>query len=415
VNTSSYDIAVIGAGAAGLMAAIQAGRAAPARRIVAVDGAARLGAKILIAGGGRCNVTHHAVDETAFAGSTPKAIRNVLRRFDVPDTVRFFQELGVELKREETGKLFPVTDRAQTVLDALLTAAGAAGVRLLTGWRAAGVRRDGDGFVVEPANAAQTPVRSRRLVLATGGKSVPRTGSDGGGYALARSLGHAITPRVLPALVPLLLPEGHPLTGLRGIAFEAGLTVVSGTGKRGKHMAGSVLCTHFGLSGPAVLDVSRYFVDVRAEDRQSRLVMNAWPHADPKALEDRLRSLGSRTVLGLLRERLPDRLGRVLLGLAGIPEDRTGAALTRDERRELLRTLTAMDLPITGDRGFRYAEVTAGGVPLSELRLATLESRFAPGLHLCGEICDVDGRIGGFNFQWAWASGTAAGRGAAGT
>jgi hypothetical protein len=412
MNAPSYDIAVIGAGAAGLMAAIQAGRSAPGRRIVAVDGAPRLGAKILIAGGGRCNVTHHAVDETAFAGSTPKAIRNVLRRFDVPDTVAFFEGLGVALKREETGKLFPVTDRAQTVLDALLRGAAEAGVRLLTGWRARGVRREDDGFVLEPESASLPPLRARRLILATGGMSVPKTGSDGGGYALARSLGHSLTPRVFPGLVPLLLPEGHPLTGLRGLSFEAELTVVSGTGKRLHRLTGSVLCTHFGLSGPAVLDVSRHFLEARAEDAESRLVMDVCPAADLTDLEVRVRSLGSRRVLGFLRERLPERLGRVILQLAGVPDGRTGAALTREERRALIPALTAMDLPITGDRGFRYAEVTAGGVPLSELRLETLESRVTPGLHLCGEICDVDGRIGGFNFQWAWASGTAAGRGA---
>jgi hypothetical protein len=372
-----------------------------------------MGAKILIAGGGRCNVTHHAVDETGFAGSTPKAIRNVLRRFAVPDTVAFFEELGVKLKREETGKLFPVTDRARTVLDALLTSAAEAGVRLLTGWRVEGVRREDGGFVLEPAEVSLAAIRSRRLILATGGMSVPKTGSDGGGYGLARSLGHSITPRVFPALVPLLLPEAHPLTGLRGVAFDAGLTVVPGSGKRLHRMEGAVLCTHFGLSGPGVLDVSRYFLDARAADPRSRLLMDVWPGPAMGELEGRLRSLESRTVLGFLRERLPERLARVLLRLAEVPEARTGATLTRGERRALLVQLKEMDLPVTGDRGFRYAEATAGGVPLSELRLETLESRRTPGLHLCGEICDVDGRIGGFNFQWAWASGTVAGRGAA--
>jgi hypothetical protein len=372
-----------------------------------------MGAKILIAGGGRCNVTHHAVDETGFAGSTPKAIRNVLRRFAVPDTVAFFEELGVKLKREETGKLFPVTDRARTVLDALLTSAAEAGVRLLTGWRVEGVHREDGGFVLEPAEVSLAAIRSRRLILATGGMSVPKTGSDGGGYGLARSLGHSITPRVFPALVPLLLPEAHPLTGLRGVAFDAGLTVVPGSGKRLHRMEGAVLCTHFGLSGPGVLDVSRYFLDARAADPRSRLLMDVWPGPAMGELEGRLRSLESRTVLGFLRERLPERLARVLLRLAEVPEARTGATLTRGERRALLVQLKEMDLPVTGDRGFRYAEATAGGVPLSELRLETLESRRTPGLHLCGEICDVDGRIGGFNFQWAWASGTVAGRGAA--
>lgn len=409
---ADHDLVVIGAGAAGLMAAIQAGRSRPGLRITALDGAKRLGAKILIAGGGRCNVTHYAVDETAFAGSTPKAIRKVLRKFDVAETVAFFQELGVELKREDTGKLFPVTDRAQTVLDALLRAATDAGVDLVTGWRVAGVERGADGFEIRAAEASLAPLRSRRVILATGGKSVPKTGSDGSGYELARSLGHSVTPRVFPALVPLLLPPNHPFTTLRGVSFDAGLAVAAGGGKRLRHMAGSVLCTHFGLSGPAILDVSRYYLEARAEDPESRLVMDLLPEEAAEALEEDLRSLGSRKVLAFLRDRLADRLARTMLELAGVPVDRTGSALTREERRRLLQSLKELDLPVTGDRGFRFAEVTAGGVPLRELSLETLESRTTPRLHLCGEICDVDGRIGGFNFQWAWASGTLAGRGA---
>src|SRR6185295_17497362 len=202
-----FDVAVVGAGAAGLMAAIWAGRTHPGCSIVLLDGAKTIGAKILISGGGRCNVTHHHVDEVAFAGSTPAAIRKVLRRFDVARTVAFFRELGVELKREETGKLFPVTDRARTVLDALLGAARAAGVVLRHPFRVAALARDGEAFVLTSVDGQE--IRAPRVVLATGGRSLPKTGSDGGGYALAESLGHTLTPRIFPGLVPLAVPAGH--------------------------------------------------------------------------------------------------------------------------------------------------------------------------------------------------------------
>ena len=197
----------MGAGAAGLMAAIWAARTAePGRRVVVLDGARVLGAKILVSGGGRCNVTHHAVDETAFNGSTPAAIRKVLRRFDVARTVAFFRELGVELKREETGKLFPVTDRARTVLDALIGAARAAGVALRHPFRVTAVARDGEGFALTSADGQA--IRAPRIVLRDRGRSLPKTGSDGGGYALAESLGHTPGRADRAGLVPLVVPAG---------------------------------------------------------------------------------------------------------------------------------------------------------------------------------------------------------------
>jgi predicted Rossmann fold flavoprotein len=262
----TVDIAIIGSGAAGLMAAICAGRTArassirPVPRIVAYDGARRIGAKILVAGGGRCNVTHHEVSESAYAGSSREMIRRVLRRFDVPRTIEFFRELGVELKREDTGKLFPTTDEAMTVLQAILDAAAAAGAQLKHPWRVESIRREGDFFIVESAAdaaAGATAVYARRVILATGGRALPKTGSDGQGYSLARSLGHSLTPRIFPALVPLTLPRDHVLCTLSGLSATATLELRSGTGRRLASFTNSTLCTHFGLSGPGVLDISR--------------------------------------------------------------------------------------------------------------------------------------------------------------
>ena len=400
-------VAVVGAGAAGLMAAIQAARRGRSREVIALDGARTLGAKILISGGGRCNVTHHAVDEKAFAGSTRPAIRKVLRRFDVARTVGFFAELGVELKREETGKLFPVTDRARTVLDALLRAAREAGVVVRNPWRVETIEPAGGTFRLRSASGEV--LETDQVVLAAGGCSLPKTGSDGHGHAIARRLGHSITPRVFPGLVPLTLPRDHPLCALSGLSVPVRMEVRSGAGRRRAQIDGSLLCTHFGLSGPAALDVSRYFIEARFEDAGAVLVACWLPSTEPGALDAALRGLGAATPGSLLAQWLPDRLARALCAIAGVEVGRPGHRLTKPERTTLVRAVLQMPLPVTGNRGFGYAEVTAGGVPLSEVRLETMESRVCPGLYLCGELCDVDGRIGGFNFQWAWASGYVAG------
>ena len=407
------DIAVVGAGAAGLMAAIQAGREARGSlSVAALDGATRLGAKILISGGGRCNVTHHAVKASDFAGSTRPAIHKVLARFDVAETVRFFESLGVTLKREETGKLFPVTDRAQTVLDALLRAAESAGVELVYPWRVDRIERHSEGFTLI-RNDGSTLI-ARRVVLATGGMSVPKTGSDGHGYDIAKSLGHSVTPHLLPGLVPLLLPEGHWLRSLSGVALPVRVELRSGNGRVLTSVTGPMLCAHFGVTGPAIMDMSRHYLLAQTEDSNARLTLSLLPEESAQDLDAAFMRLGAETPLGFLRKLLPERLVRALGEAIQVSISESGAQLTRETRTRLVRGLLELPLTVTGDRGFKVAEVTAGGVPLSELHLNTLESRMTPGLYLCGEICDVDGRIGGFNFQFSWSSGTVAGRGAAG-
>ena len=400
------DVTIVGAGAAGLMAAIWAGRTNANRRIVVLDGAAKLGAKILVSGGGRCNVTHDVVTMDAYAGSSRNAIKKVLQRFDVPATIALFRELGVELKREETGKLFPTTDAARTVLNALLQGARQSGVAIHHPYRVTEIRRQTAGFTV---TGPWGSVESRRVVLATGGKSLPKSGSDGYGYGLAQALGHTITPRLLPALVPLTLPKEHIICSLSGLTVDATFTVRAGNGKALASFTGSTLCTHFGLSGPAVLDISRYWLNAQLDDPQATLVINWWPGETPQSFDAQLLTLGKSAPITLLRRQLPDRLARVLCEEAKVDPSAPGHNLTREQRKALVRTVVEWPLPITGNRGFTYAEVTAGGVPLQEIDLKTMESRLCPGLFFCGEICDVDGRIGGYNYQWAWSSGYVAG------
>lgn len=403
------DVAIVGCGAAGLTAAIWAARSAPGRRIVGFDGARTLGAKILVAGGGRCNVTHEQVDERDYAGSSPKAIAKVLRQFPVDATIAWFRELGVELVREPTGKLFPTTNRARTVLDALLRAAHQAGAALRFPARVEHIVPSADGFVVA---GPWGQVTARRVVLAAGGRALPKSGSDGSGLTLAHDLGHTITP-VFPALVPLTLPPTHPLCALSGVAAPAKVEVRSSSGRRLFATTGAVLLTHFGLSGPAILDVSRHLLAARRVDPTARLILGFLPELDRETLDQLLLGLARRSVGGWLSTLVPERLADTLCALAEVDPHTTGLQLRREQRRSLLQILTELEIPVTGDRGFEKAEAMAGGVSLAEVQLDTMASRRCSGLFLSGEILDVDGRIGGFNFQWAWASGRSAGLGAA--
>jgi predicted Rossmann fold flavoprotein len=401
IDDKPFDVAIIGAGAAGLMAALFAAR--QGARTVALDGAKKIGAKILISGGGRCNVTHDVVRAEDFNGNR-NIIAKVLRSFDVPETVAFFREIGVELKREESGKLFPVTDRARTVLDALLREASRVGVSIAAGERVIEIA-GGPQFRVVTATRAIT---AQRVILATGGRSVPKTGSDGSGYALARAFGHTIA-QTFPALVPLVLPNDHWLTALSGTSVDADL-VLRADGRKEHRQRGSMLFTHFGISGPVVLDMSRHWI--AACDRSAALSANVVPPHTFESLDahlvDKAQANPKATVASALRGKIPERLLQAVAEREGIAAVPVGS-IARERRRRLVHALTDLPLPVITDRGFDYAEVTAGGVPLQQIDAATMASRCRTGLFLCGEILDVDGRIGGYNFQWAWASGRLAG------
>jgi predicted Rossmann fold flavoprotein len=391
-----YDVAVIGAGAAGLTAAIFAAR--NGARVVALDGAKKLGAKIIISGGGRCNVTHDVVTAGDFNGSR-NAIAKVLRSFSVEETIEWFASMGVRLKREETGKLFPVTDRARTVLDALIGEAEKNGVELLTSYRVENV---------QPSFSINGTLQAKRVIIATGGRSVPKTGSDGHGFDMARALGHTVS-ETFPALVPLVIERAHWIRELSGTSAEVELSVRAGSGRVIRRERGSMLLTHFGLSGPVVLDISRHWIAARREGEVSlaaNFMIGETFESIERTLLSNAKSNPRATVSSTLRGLVPERI----LERVAPPVPR--AKRSRDERRRVARDLTGLELPVSGDRGFDYAEVTAGGVPLSEIDLGSMESRVQPGLFLCGEILDVDGKIGGYNFQWAWASGRLAGLGA---
>jgi predicted Rossmann fold flavoprotein len=407
---SDLPIVVIGAGAAGTVAAIFAARSG--RRVVLLERTRDGGRKILISGGGRCNVLPSSVEASQYyTASSPNVLRNILRSWPLPDQRRFFEEdVRLPLALEaESGKLFPASNRARDVRDGLLRLAGEAGAALRFGAAVVGLRPPlGDeGWGVSLQGGEVLPAAA--VVLASGGLSVPATGSDGTGIRLVQQLGHTVN-ELYPALTPLTAaPAVH--SALAGVSLEVHIEAPL---KPRFQTRGGFLFTHRGYSGPSVLDVSHVAVRSRMRGGERQPIHLRWaPDMDAAAWERLLVTGGSAGVAGVLRRHLPARLVETLMHEAGVDEGRTLSQLRREERSRLVLLLTRYLLPWTGDEGYKKAEVTGGGVPLAEVDPRTLLSRVAPGLYLCGEILDAFGPIGGYNFFWAWATGRLAGLGAA--
>jgi len=398
------DVVVVGAGAAGLLAALFAGRSGA--RTILLERTRDGGRKILISGGGRCNVLPGTFrPERYVTDSSPNSLRKILRSWPLDEQRRFFEEdLGIPLKHETDGdKLFPVSDRARDVRDALVTACREAGVEVRFNHTVAGVERcDSGGWRVRIESGPE--LETWTLILATGGLSVPATGSDGRGLSWVASLGHRVHPPY-PALTPLL-SDPAPHAHLAGVSLE--VAARAGSGRSVRDARGGFLFTHRGYSGPAVLDLSH--MPIRGGDEVP--VEVAWTGEDAQAWEDRLQE-GRGALTTLLGRHLPQRLVGVLMEEAGVPEDRRLSQLRREERQRLVERLSAWPMPWTGDEGYKKAEVTGGGVALEQVDPVTMESRVEENLYLCGEILDAFGPIGGHNFLWAWATGRAAGSAAA--
>jgi predicted Rossmann fold flavoprotein len=400
----SRRVVVVGAGAAGTMAALFAARTGADTHLLerTRDG----GRKILISGGGRCNVLPARVDERRFVtDSSPHLLRRMLRAWPLAEQRAFFEDdLGLPLVEEpESGKLFPASQRARDVRDGLLARAVASGARFVPGTLVTGVRPAGGRWVVERAGAP--PVEAEAVVLATGGLSVPNTGSDGTGLRLLGDLGHRLHP-TYPALTPVTADPaafGH----LAGVSLAVTLTAAAPS--RRAAATGGFLFTHRGYSGPAVLDVSHVITRSPPTGAERAALRVAWTALDDVAWAGALRPAGRRAVAGVLRERLPDRLADALLTRAACDGTTPLAQLTREARQRLVDTLVRGDLPWTGHEGYRKAEVTGGGLDLADLDARTLQSRRHPGLFVCGEALDAFGPIGGYNFLWAWATGRTAG------
>jgi predicted flavoprotein YhiN len=436
----SYETIIVGAGAAGLLAATRA--AERGRRTLLLEKNRKPGVKILMSGGTRCNLTH-ATDEHGIVeafGASGSFLYSALAALSPDALVAMFEAEGVPTKVEETGKVFPVSNRALDVLLALQRMLARSGARLQLDSPVIGIERDGDGFQVRTPRQV---LRAGKLIITAGGQSYPGSGTTGDGYAWAKSLGHKIIPP-RPALTPLTSPEPwvHDLRGVtlpdaqiqlvvaseeneslsfRGLPRNPAGSTAAGPrgGPRGKMdqsntealRRGSFLFTHFGLSGPAPMDISR--------------VVTARPHAGWQAVCDFIPTVnesevlerlaaeaaqsGKRNVINVISEWLPRRLAEALMARANVPADRRAAELSRSERAALVATLKRTAISISGTLGFKKAEVTAGGVSLDEVDSRTMQSKLVPNLYFAGEILDLDGPIGGYNFQAAFSTGYLAG------
>jgi predicted Rossmann fold flavoprotein len=401
------DVIVIGAGAAGLMAAIRA--AERGRWTLLLEKGKKPGVKILMSGGTRCNITH-ACDARGIVeafGPNGKFLHSALAAFGPDDAVAFFEAEGVATKVEETGKIFPVSDRAVDVLDALVKRLRRSGAELALAEPMTGITPIPGGFSVT------TPIRSitcEKVIVTTGGKSYPGCGTTGDGYAFATQFGHSIvSPR--PALVPLRVTAPW-VADLRGVTLPGvGLKVKEGS-KVLAARAGSMLFAHFGLTGPAPLDVSRS-VSGHPTPTALTLELDFLPGESEQSIDEFLRvesvASAKQLLAGVLSRKLTRRLCDQLLLLCSLPVDRTAAALSKADRQKLAAAVKRLAVPLAGTLGFEKAEVTAGGVTLNEVDSRTMESKKQPGLYLAGEVLDLDGWIGGYNFQAAWSTGWLAG------
>ena len=403
---SLRHVVVVGGGAAGFFAAITCAEARPGARVTLLERSAQFLGKVRISGGGRCNVTHACFDPRELTARYPRGERALLapyQIFQARDTVAWFEARGVKLKTERDGRMFPDTDSSQTIIDCLLRAAADAGVKLRTNSGVAGVsKKTGGGFDLTMAGG-EAPACDR-LLLATGGCRAAAAGE------LAVSLGHTLEPPV-PSLFTFHIDKSW-VRGLSGISVEAVSASVPGTGLRER---GALLLTHWGVSGPVILRLSAWGArTLQALRYQFPLHLNWLPHLDAEKIAAELRSRSAaqpaRMVVNAPIAPLPARLWEQLVLAAGLAPDTRWAGLSRAAGHALVQQLIRTELPVTGQSLNKDEFVTCGGVRLKEVDFKTMESRICPGLYFAGELLDIDGLTGGFNFQSAWTTGWLAGR-----
>ena len=411
-----WEVIVIGGGAAGLMAANCA--AERGRRTLLLEKKRRPGAKILMSGGSRCNLTH-ALDVQGFVeafGAQGPFLHSALAALGPDQLVDLIEAEGVVTKIEPTGKIFPVSDRADDVLAALLARLRRSGCTLAADEPVQSITPYSGGLRVV---TSKRTLRAEAVIITTGGRSYPSSGSTGDGYHWAAEFGHTIvTPR--PALVPITSHAPWVLA-LQGITLPDILVRVMNPGDDAPRPVclvqrrGSLLFAHFGVTGPASLDVSRA---ISGHAQPQRLVLRCDLLPDHKAgaleaeLQEACRGAGGRLAPGIVARYVPQRLAETIIAQAGLDPERRAAEVSRNERQRLVAWLKQFDIPVSGTLGFNRAEVTAGGVALDEVDSHTMESRLAPGVFLAGEVLDIDGPIGGYNFQAAFSTGWLAGESA---
>jgi len=401
-----YQVIIIGGGAAGLVAAIIAGRQ-KSGNVLIIERNDTIGKKILVTGNGRCNLTNTNLSPGKYYGENTKCLHNIFNRFSCDDAMKFFEGLGVKLKTETDGRVFPFTDRASTIVDALSKEISRLKVKVNLKERVVSLIPIENGWEVK---TDKNVYYTKSVILTIGGKSYPQLGSTGDGYDIARKLGHRIVePR--PALVPLEL-EGNWFKKLQGVKADVEI-ILTAQEKLIIHRTGELLFTHFGISGPAVLNLSRLIIDYQGKTDFSVLI-NFLPNYKNSSELDRFlkecwQAEPKKKIINTLIGLTPKKLCFVLLSELNIDTDKQISQMTKKEMQLLAEKLTRWQLQIKRPRSFKESMVTAGGVSIDEINPKTMESFKAKGLYFAGEILDIDGVSGGYNLQFAWSTGYLAG------
>ena len=395
------NVCVIGGGAAGMLAALTA--AENGHRVLLLERQSRVGRKLLATGNGRCNLSNYHVSPAHYHGGAGFC-DFALSQFDVGETLQYFASLGLLTVSEASGRIYPMSNMAGSVLDVLRYALERPEIDLQTGQTVTAVRKMPEGFSVK----TETDTFSARcLILAAGGAAGSKVGGGMDGYRLAKSLGHHRT-ALYPSLVQLKTDPTYP-RALKGVKAQCGISICRGSQVLARN-SGEVLFTEYGVSGPAIFDLSR---SVSAGGSDLTCLLNFFPDWEEAEvlhwLSQRQAAMAAHEASTLLTGSCHTRLGQMICKFAGFTNQRA-AGLTRDDLRRIARQATHFALPITGTCGFDQAQVTAGGLDTSEFDPRTLQSRLVPGLYACGELLDIDGDCGGYNLQWAWSSGRLAGK-----
>ncbi len=405
-----YDIAVVGAGAAGTMAAICASQAR--KDVVLIERNNSIGKKLLLTGKGRCNISNAASIDIFIEkfGKQGKFLRSAFSAFFNHDLIDFFKTRGIGLKTERQSRIFPITDKASSVIDVLKKSLLDNKVSILYNARLLDVKRKSDFFQLELAG--KDKICAKRLILATGGTSYKATGSSGDGFRIAKKLGHAIIP-LKPALVPLKTKEAW-VKKLQGLSLKNVRIALKCDSKKIVSEVGELIFTHFGLSGPLILDLSGKVVSMLEKDKQIRLFIDLKPGLKPEQLQRRLlnefKTTGSTKLKNILKSLLPQRLISVFIDLSNLDGEKKANQIGREERNTIANLLKGVPLTITGFLHIEEAMVTNGGVSTKQINPRTMESKIIPGLYFAGEIIDGCASSGGYNLQQAFSTGFLAGK-----
>ncbi|MCA9396330.1 MAG: aminoacetone oxidase family FAD-binding enzyme [Candidatus Omnitrophica bacterium] len=406
VHDELWDVAVVGAGAAGLYASIQAAKLG--LKCILIERKTNIGAKILMSGGTRCNVTNLNAAADDYASEQIRTVGSILKQHRPDEVAGFFASAGVEFHAEDDGRMYPSTDRAKTILDALLSECRRLKVTIVNNICIENIERHADRFRSDSPSGS---FLSKTVILASGGLSFPTTGSDGTGFNIAKRLGHSLI-ETTPSLVPLTTSDPEKYSELAGITCKASVSGKVGA-KVFVKFSGSMLFTHRGISGPIALNISRYWL--REKSAEKVFEIDFWPQQEAAWIEKYLveapSEKGGSHMKSLIDGFVPKKIAAFLIRQSGIKEDLKVSSLTKQQRVRLVNEIKHHRYPVSASEGYAKAEVTAGGVNLKEVNHVTMESKIQPGLFIIGEMLDADGRIGGFNFQWAWSTAATAAKG----